>query len=51
MPINLVAQKLVKIGKLPIQFGLGARYWAETPEDQGPDNFGLRAQVTFLFPK
>ena len=51
VPFNAVAQKLVKVGKFPIQFGLGARYWAETPEDQGPDNFGLRAQVTFLFPK
>jgi hypothetical protein len=51
VPFNAVAQKLVKIGRLPIQFGLGARYWADAPDDQGPENFGLRAQVTFLFPK
>ncbi len=51
VPINLFAAKLVKVGKLPIQFGLGARYWADAPEDQGPENFGLRLAVTFLFPK
>lgn len=51
VPFNLLAAKLVKVGRLPIQFGLGARYWADTPDDQGPENFGLRAQMTFLFPK
>lgn len=51
VPINLMAAKLVRFGKLPVQFAAGARYWADTPDDQGPENFGLRLQVTFLFPK
>jgi hypothetical protein len=51
VPVNLFAAKLVKVGKLPIQFGAGIRYWAESPDDQGPENFGLRLAVTFLFPK
>ena len=29
---------------------LGARYWAEHG-DNGPENWGVRAAVTFLFPK
>jgi len=51
VPINLSAAKLVRFGRLPVQLLAGARYWADTPEDQGPENFGLRLQVTFLFPK
>jgi len=41
--------QLVKIGGKPVQFSLGARYYAEKP-DGGPD-WGLRFAVTFLFPK
>lgn len=50
VPINLLVSQMVKIGKLPVQFGVGARYWTESP-DNGPDGWGLRAQVTFLFPR
>ena len=32
------------------QVSVGARYWAESPEG-GPEDFGFRAQLTFLFPK
>jgi hypothetical protein len=39
----------VKIGKQPVQFEFGYRYYAEKP-DGGPD-WGLRFTVTFLFPK
>jgi hypothetical protein len=41
---------LMKIGPQILQFQVGARYWAESPEN-GPEDFGLRAAVTFLFPK
>ena len=41
--------QLVKVGKLPVQFSLGGRYYAEKPA-QGPE-WGLRFGVTFLFPK
>lgn len=50
VPINFVVSQVVKIGKQPVQFGLGARYWADSPEG-GPDGWGARFQVTFLFPK
>jgi hypothetical protein len=33
-----------------VSFGVGARYWADSPEN-GPDGWGVRAVVTFLFPK
>jgi hypothetical protein len=50
VPLNFVVAQLVKIGGQPVQLGLGARYWVDAP-DAGPDGWGLRAQVTLLFPK
>ena len=50
VPINLTVSQLLKIGRLPIQIGLGARYWAESSAF-GPEGFGARATLTFLFPK
>ncbi len=50
VPINAGVQQLVKIGNQRVQFGIGARYWAESPEF-GPDGWGARAIVTLLFPK
>ena len=49
VPINATVSQLVKIAGKPVQFQLGARYYAEKPGD-GPD-WGLRFAVTFLFPK
>jgi hypothetical protein len=49
VPMNFMVQQLVKIGKQPIAFQLGYRYYAEKP-DGGPD-WGLRFAITFLFPK
>jgi hypothetical protein len=49
VPLNFFAQQLVKIGKHPVAFQVGYRYYAERP-DGGPD-WGLRFQITFLFPK
>ncbi len=40
---------LLKIGKLPVQLGIGGRLYAERPEG-GPD-WGIRFTMTFLFPK
>jgi hypothetical protein len=48
-PVNIVVQQLIKIGKLPVAFQLGYRYYAAKP-DGGPD-WGLRFAVTLLFPK
>ena len=49
VPLNASVSQLVKIGGKPMQFSLGARYYAEKP-DGGPD-WGVRFGVTFLFPK
>jgi len=50
VPINAVVAQVMKIGGRPVQFGLGARYWLNSPEG-GPDGWGARAQVTLLFPR
>ena len=49
VPLNLMVQQLVKIGKQPVALTLGGRYYADKP-DGGPD-WGLRFAVIFLFPK
>lgn len=49
VPINLSVSKLTSIGNQKLQFQVGGRYYAEGP-DGGPD-WGLRFNVTFLFPK
>jgi len=50
VPINLTLSQLTRIGNQPISLLIGARYWAEAP-DGGPDGWGLRFGLTFLFPK
>ena len=49
VPLNFTVQQVLKIGKQPIAFQLGYRYYADGPKG-GPD-WGLRFTVTFLFPK
>ena len=50
VPINTTVGQMFKIGPQIMQLTLGARYWAESP-DNGPEDWGMRAQLTFLFPK
>lgn len=50
VPLNLVVSQLFRIGKLPLSISAGARYWAESPES-GPEGWGGRLVLTFLFPK
>lgn len=50
VPVNFTVAKLVKFGKQPVSFTVGARYWAESPES-GPEGWGFRGVVTFLFPE
>lgn len=50
IPVNLTVAQMFKIGPQIMQLQLGARYWAESP-DGGPEDWGARAQLTFLFPK
>jgi hypothetical protein len=49
VPINLGVAQLVKIGGQPVQFQIGYRKYVTNPTDT-PEH-GIRAQVTFLFPK
>lgn len=49
VPLNFVVTKLTKIGNQPISIGGGVRYWADAP-DSGPEGWGARAVVTYLFP-
>jgi hypothetical protein len=49
VPINASVAQMLKLGKQPVQVGVGARYWAASP-DAGPDGWGARAFLTFLFP-
>ncbi len=48
VPLNLQVSQLVRIGKLPVQFTVGGRYYAEGPS--GAPDWGLRFVVTPLFP-
>lgn len=50
VPINFQVSQLLKIGGQPISIGAGVRYWAESP-DAGPEDWGARLSLTFLFPK
>lgn len=49
VPINVSVSQLTKIGKLPVQFALGGKVYAEGPSG-GPE-WGLRFTVTPLFPE
>lgn len=50
VPVNFQVGQVLKIGSQLIQLTVGARYWAEAP-DNGPEGWGYRMQLTFLFPK
>jgi hypothetical protein len=50
VPINADVLQVVKIGGQRVQFGGGVRYWVDTPEG-GPEGWGARAVLTFLFPR
>jgi hypothetical protein len=48
VPINGFVTQLVRIGKLPVSFSLGGRYYAEGPS--GAPEWGVRFVVTPVFP-
>lgn len=50
VPINLMVNKIGKIGNQMIQYGGGLRYWADGP-DNGPEGLGVRMNFVLLFPK
>jgi len=50
VPVIFKAEQMLKIGSQRLQVGGGLRYWAASPSD-GPEGFGARITLTFLFPK
>ena len=50
VPVNLTVAQMLRIKGQAFQIIAGPRYWAESP-DGGPEDFGLRAGLTLLFPK
>jgi hypothetical protein len=50
VPLNLGISKLTRIGRQPISFAGGVRYWLES-NNNGPHGWGYRFTVTMLFPK
>lgn len=50
VPINLMVTQLLKIKGQPLTVQAGPRYWVESPED-GPQGWGFRVALTFLFPR
>jgi hypothetical protein len=50
VPINATVGQVLKLGNQLIQVGGGVRYWAQSPAS-GPEGWGYRIQLTFLFPK
>jgi len=49
VPLIGSVSQVLKVGRLPVSFALGAKYYAEGPS--AAPEWGLRFVVTFLFPK
>ena len=50
VPVNFSVSQLVIIGKAPVSFSAGLKYFAQSP-DSAPHGWGYRFSVTLLFPK
>jgi hypothetical protein len=50
VPLIVQAGQLFKLGPQILQFAIGGKYWAES-SDNGPEGWGLRLQLTLLYPK
>ena len=51
MPVNVVRGHVVKVGSQLMQLKAGVRYWADAPRGAGPEGWGFKIGVTFLFPR
>ena len=49
VPLIVQAGQMFKVGSQIMQLAVAGKYWAESPVD-GPEGWGLRLQLTFLFP-
>jgi hypothetical protein len=50
VPLIVQVAQLFKVGPQIMQLAVAGKYWAEAP-DNGPEGWGLRLQLTLLFPK
>lgn len=50
VPVIAQVAQMFKIGPQIMQLTVGMKYWADSPENAQED-WGVRAQLTFLFPK
>lgn len=50
VPINFNVNQLLRMGNQLIQVGGGVRYWADSPNN-GPEDWGIRFQIVWLFPR
>ena len=50
VPLIVQVGQLFKIGPQILQLAVAGKYWAEAP-DNGPEGWGVRVQLTFVFPK
>jgi hypothetical protein len=50
VPLIFQVGQMLKIGPQICQLAVAGKYWAEAPEN-GPDGWGLRVQLTLLYPK
>lgn len=51
IPINLMVSQMIKVGGQPLQLQVGARYWANSPQEDQTSTWGFRTSIIFLFPK
>lgn len=51
VPLNAMVSQMLRLGPQVIQVQVGARHWLDSPEPAGPEGWGLRCQVTLLFPE
>jgi len=51
IPINLMVSQMIKVGEQPLQLQVGARYWANSPQEDQTNTWGFRTSIIFLFPK
>jgi hypothetical protein len=50
VPLIVQAGQLLKIGPQIMQLAVAGKYWADAPQG-GPEGWGLRLQLTLVFPK
>ena len=50
VPVNATVAQMLKVGPQILQVTIGARYWLDAP-DYGPEGWGIRLQLTLLYPK